>query len=365
MVDQNVGATATDRGADDQRVGLRYALLRRRVRQAPLHRPASPAATGVVILLGGAPSAQTTSFAAEVCTELARAGTKVDVVSGGADIDVASRNVVVHRFVKDPTELLASCAVVLSTAGSTAWELCRIGMPSVLVAVAEDQVPIGLELEARHAAHFLGRLDAITAAQAVDAVTRLLSDAARREQLSTHSRALVDGMGAPRIVARMRSDLIDLRPATIDDAQLLFDWANDSDVRAMSFNRAQIPWTAHIRWLQDRLAQPAPDLFIASAGGPEPIGQIRFDGRGNGAFEVGLSLDARYRGRHLSAPLIVAGCRRLFAADGVQEILARCESRTRRRPRRSSPLTSTSLHHCCRCDGVCLFVSTRRVERFR
>jgi RimJ/RimL family protein N-acetyltransferase len=44
-----------------------------------------------------------------------------------------------------------------------------------------------------------------------------------------------------------------LRPATIDDCDLYFQWANDPEVRANSFNQEPIPYDAHVRWFYQKL----------------------------------------------------------------------------------------------------------------
>jgi spore coat polysaccharide biosynthesis predicted glycosyltransferase SpsG/L-amino acid N-acyltransferase YncA len=321
LVDQNAGAPVAFRGALDQRVGVRYALIRRRLRSVSARRERVGARERVVGLLGGMPSAPTIAFASNLAAQLGRSGVSVDLVAGGADVPIVARNVRVHRFIQNPADLFASATVACSTAGSTTWELAGAGVPSVLFAVAPDQMPIGREVSACGAAVFLGHRDDTTVATAIDAVRSLLENEEDRRVMSERGRQLVDGLGASRIVSRMRADTIQLRPACVNDAALLFDWANDATVRAMSMNHDQIPWTDHVRWMREQLDRPVPGLYVASVDG-EPIGQIRFDPCRDALVEVGLSIDARHRGRHLAAPLIVAGCRTMFAR-GAREVVAK------------------------------------------
>ena len=90
---------------------------------------------------------------------------------------------------------------------------------------------------------------------------------------------------------------IDLRPARPDDARRLFDWANDPETRAASFDRAAIPWPAHVAWLAAVLADPNRRLWIAEEAGV-PIGQLRVDRApdGRGVVSIGLAPGARGRG---------------------------------------------------------------------
>ena len=44
-----------------------------------------------------------------------------------------------------------------------------------------------------------------------------------------------------------------LRPATSADCDQYFEWANDPEVRANSFNQEPIPHDAHVRWFYQKL----------------------------------------------------------------------------------------------------------------
>jgi spore coat polysaccharide biosynthesis protein SpsF len=44
-----------------------------------------------------------------------------------------------------------------------------------------------------------------------------------------------------------------LRPATSLDCDQYFEWANDPEVRANSFNQETIPYDAHVRWFYQKL----------------------------------------------------------------------------------------------------------------
>lgn len=111
------------------------------------------------------------------------------------------------------------------------------------------------------------------------------------------------------------------RHATVDDGRLLWEWANDPIVRAASFTHDRIPWDAHVAWLDARVAAAAPTYVIENEA-RQPVGQVRFDARPDGAMEVGLSLGAAFRGRRLSRPALVAACRALRQERGPVTVVA-------------------------------------------
>ncbi|MCJ8190777.1 GNAT family N-acetyltransferase [Sphingomicrobium aestuariivivum] len=73
----------------------------------------------------------------------------------------------------------------------------------------------------------------------------------------------------------MDRDLV-VRPATLEDARLLFDWRNDPVTRAMSRDTAEIAWESHVAWLDRALRRRDLRIHIVEQEG-EPVATIRFD----------------------------------------------------------------------------------------
>ena len=103
----------------------------------------------------------------------------------------------------------------------------------------------------------------------------------------------------------IRSAEFDVRVAAADDGAILFEWFNDAETRANSFDSAEVGWDVHAAWLRERIDDPLTELFIVTSSG-QPIGQARFDTSGSTAT-LSWSIAASMRGRHLGAPVLVAG----------------------------------------------------------
>ena len=100
-----------------------------------------------------------------------------------------------------------------------------------------------------------------------------------------------------------------LRPAESTDFMLIFNWANDSLTRKMSFNQEPISLEAHEGWFKQVLSRQIL-LLVAEAhksGNWHPIGTFRVGEDG----EVSMSLAAEYRGQHLATPVISIGIKNL------------------------------------------------------
>ncbi len=95
---------------------------------------------------------------------------------------------------------------------------------------------------------------------------------------------------------------IKLRKAISKDMMLLYQWANDPQVREQSFNMDKIPLETHQKWFENKLNDCDALLFIAEIN-EQPIGLLRFDMEDNHAV-IGISLDKTFRGKGLSAHLL-------------------------------------------------------------
>ena len=320
VVDQNLDDPSAPRRYDAPEVllGPRYALLRRELRQWRLRSIGAGAPEGgrpsVVVSLGGDPPAAATALVEQVLADRRLAGCRTTVLLGRSDVVPA----------------LAGATVALSAAGSTAWELCAFGLPTVYVATADNQEPVGRAIDAAGAGIYAGRLEELAASDLAGTLDRLLSDPERRRQLAEAARDLVDGVGVSRVVARMRSHLLTVREAGPADRELLWEWASDAEVRANSFSSDPIPFEDHVVWFDRLLADPGRRQYVVERigpGGSAPIGQIRFD-IGPGAHggpghdtaavaEIGVSVAPEHRGDGWGGPLICAGVWR-FTRDCPQ-----------------------------------------------
>lgn len=118
-------------------------------------------------------------------------------------------NVRVHENVEDMAALMASCDLAVSAAGSTLYELCAIGVPTVYFYFVDNQeLParyFAMMTQMRHAGNYVqdteGTLERLT-----KECVGLLQSAALRRDISKSMQAVTDGRGAERIVQAIRSN---------------------------------------------------------------------------------------------------------------------------------------------------------------
>ena len=101
--------------------------------------------------------------------------------------------------------------------------------------------------------------------------------------------------------------MVFLREASIDDRDLLFDWANDPTVRKNSFSTDPIAYPEHVRWF-GRVLDDADTLQYILVDGNVPVGQIRLGLSGQEAT-ISYSIAPEHRGKgygHLILRLVAA-----------------------------------------------------------
>lgn len=114
-------------------------------------------------------------------------------------------NVVIHHDVADMKELISSCDIVVSASGSTLYEVCACGVPMVIYAIADNQLPGVEAFEAVGLALSCGdiRKTADPVGSLFNKLQRYIDNYDLRCSVGSKMQSLVDGMGADRIVSML------------------------------------------------------------------------------------------------------------------------------------------------------------------
>ena len=338
LLDQNFFGEATGQRYQNlvsqqcrQLLGPHYALLG--LEYAQLH-PLVPARTEllrVLMFFGGVDLSNLTGRALEALMDPALADLSVDVVLGlhsphrrKVEELVALRpNTTLHEPLPSLAGLIARADLAIGAGGATTWERACLGLPSLVVAIAANQLPFAKALDQAGHLQLLSDGASVTAEQIRFALLARMTEP-KPEKASP---ALTDGWGAPRLAMAMLGPqgAISLRLAIAADEALLLQWANDPQVRVNSFSPEPIAPDDHHRWFQKGLSDPNRLLLIATAVDGCPIGQIRFDRQPANPSEaaVDLSLDRCARGNGLAAALIRLGLQAMEQSWGpTVEVLA-------------------------------------------
>ena len=95
---------------------------------------------------------------------------------------------------------------------------------------------------------------------------------------------------------------LELRTANINDAELIFNWANDAAVRTNSINQEPIIWENHLKWFTSKLNSTATKILILQVDDC-PLGQIRIDLEEE-YWIIDYSIDNQFRGNGLGKEIV-------------------------------------------------------------
>jgi len=97
--------------------------------------------------------------------------------------------------------------------------------------------------------------------------------------------------------------ILTFKKATFNDAKLLFDWANDEEVRKNSFNSSKIEYEEHITWFQNCLESEDVNIYIFYLDNI-PVGQVRLTNIDKEYLIISYSISSGYRGKGLGKSVI-------------------------------------------------------------
>ena len=230
---------------------------------------------------------------------------KVDVVIGSQNQNLKAEltnpyksNIEFHESGDNFAKILSSADLVIGAGGTTTWERMCLGLPSIVVSIAENQNPACEKLGSDGLVNYLGAQASLRSGVIRDAVIEAKNNYASLFDQIERGQILVDGRGCERVAEVMcpsaESDLV-VRLAKADDCIEFFNWANDPVVREQSLDTAEIEWTDHQKWFDEKIKSDSTEIYVLEASGL-PVGQVRFEKLGSVA-EINYSLDDLVRGR--------------------------------------------------------------------
>jgi UDP-2,4-diacetamido-2,4,6-trideoxy-beta-L-altropyranose hydrolase len=333
MVDQNFSASATDRyrGLLPARcrslLGPYFAMLRpeyREIRAGAQHRDGG--VRRILIFFGGSDPFNLTGKSLDALDDPEFQDVQVDVVIGINNphrqslAAAASRRPGTRLYGPQPhlADLMAHADLSIGAGGVTTWERMCVGLPAVVVSIAENQRPACKSLAEAGLIVYAGHLATVGTPELKSALRRALADPAALQEMSSRGQRVVDGWGTERILETMlpsETKRLKLRPADARDVYQYFVWANDADVRAQSIQSGPISFENHQQWFAGKIESSESRLFVMVAG-ELPVGQIRFD-RDDDEEWINYSIDRCFRGRGWASRLVELGMAQIPGRNGM------------------------------------------------
>lgn len=314
-------------------LGPEYALLQ--PQYAELHPKTPPRLDPIqriFVYFGAADNSGLTLRTLKALKLVIRDDISVDVVINPTHPDYqevktfASRNINIHETVPSLSLMMVSADLAIGACGATSWERCCLGLPSIVITLADNQIPIASELEKLGVIKWIGNHNTVTISDIALSIQAAFDKPDLFREWSSQCRQLLDGKGTHRtadVLTLDESTALLAREASVTDEAILLNWANDPVVRQNGFNPESISPSTHKKWFYKRLRAPETcQIYLIETLTRLPIGQVRFE-LSDGHWELHYSISAIARGRRLGRNFLYAALSAFQKKHKVSNLFAR------------------------------------------
>jgi spore coat polysaccharide biosynthesis predicted glycosyltransferase SpsG len=122
-----------------------------------------------------------------------------NAIPAGLESDLAELEVEVHGWTTDLSKFLRQADVCVGTAGSTVFDCLAVGLPSVVLATADNQIAFAKAWHDLKMVKFVGTLQELSTGKLADAIVDAATDTKWRTMVNTSGPRYVDGRGVSRL----------------------------------------------------------------------------------------------------------------------------------------------------------------------
>jgi len=195
-------------------LGTKYVLLRREfLSWRGWKREVPELARKVLITLGGSDPDNVTLKIIQALQQVEVDGLEAVVVAGPVNphyeelrsaVQSSGIPIRLESNVVNMPELMAWADVAISGGGTTSWELAFMGLPSVVLSLADNQHVISKKREVAGVAIYLNRDVEYFIDETTQTIAQLLKDRKARYKMSQRGKELIDGEGVKRVIEELK-----------------------------------------------------------------------------------------------------------------------------------------------------------------
>lgn len=196
------------------------------------------------------------------------------------DIKTHNTELIYYPDATEMKKIMLESDIAIAGGGQTLYELARVGVAAVVVAVADNQKNNIRGFENAGFSEYAGMWNDEILLEMIERKVHSLRSRVVREHKRRIGTKVVDSDGSSRLVKRVLQNFYKkrfvLRRATFEDAPAIFNLKNSDEVRRTSFSTDKIEWADHLDWLSKKLSDPNCILMVIEHSG-QFAGQVRFD----------------------------------------------------------------------------------------
>lgn len=176
----------------------------------------------------------------------------------------------------DMSAKMLQADLAIGACGTTAWERCSLGLPTLAIVLAENQKLVNENLSKQQAIINLGDYKQLTSKKIISAIKQLKHSLTNYHTLVSNSFSSCDGIGTQRVVARLMASPVTLKKAAKKDLQLTFTWQSTPEIRQFSRNPNTVSLAEHSQWFINSLALKTRHMFMICSE-EQKLGVLRLD----------------------------------------------------------------------------------------
>ncbi|WP_165774474.1 UDP-2,4-diacetamido-2,4,6-trideoxy-beta-L-altropyranose hydrolase [Herbaspirillum robiniae] len=189
-------------------LGPEYALLKPEYSMLRAQMPPrNGKAERILVFMGGSDPTNETGKVLDALAHPDLAHLHVDIVIGVNHPDpqsvthqAAARPLThVHSGLPSLAPLMMHADLMLSAGGSTSWERMCLGLPAIVISIADNQIVTNHAMHAAGYIHFLGECNQISATIIADSIIQCIQQPQQLQQMSQMGQDLVPGSGTQRV----------------------------------------------------------------------------------------------------------------------------------------------------------------------
>ena len=255
---------------------------------------------------------------------IGRAFNKLDEIKKEAN---EYTNLIYYPDAEEMKEVMLESDVAISAGGQTLYELARVGVPTIGICVADNQIRSIKGWKRVGFLEYVGWYNVNNILEKIKNSIKYLEDAKERKNKFKVGREYIDRQSSIRIIKVLLFNLykknLILRKVNFEDALDIFNLSNDEVVRKNSFNSKKIEWKNHLIWLKKKLEDENSIYFAVVDDSNKFYGQVRFDIKPmDNVAVIGISLKKDIRGIGLSPFIIDKAVNELLKIKSIKLIEA-------------------------------------------
>ncbi|MBV7298623.1 UDP-2,4-diacetamido-2,4,6-trideoxy-beta-L-altropyranose hydrolase [Enterovibrio paralichthyis] len=208
------------------------------------------------------------------------------------------KNVTHHDFCEDMASLMLQSDLAIGAPGTTSWERACLGLPSLIVPLATNQLDIANQL-VKHQAAIRVPLDDIECSL-MPSLKQLQSDWCDYYQANL---SICDGLGVYRVIVEIESLFVNdqrtvsLKRATEDDIAQVYEWQCHPNTRKYALNPDIPTWEQHVVWMKNKLKRTEDYFYLIINTSGERVGVIRLDRKSQYDYLVSIFIHPDHYGQ--------------------------------------------------------------------